>query len=387
MNSPSRYEFQRPALIVGGGAGIGLSCAEQLLLRGCPKVMVADRNPPALEDPKIDFLPCNLAADDFSFLDAARGIDTLIITAGIGRLTPFAYMSPEEIDIDFKVNTVSILKILLHYIPVMQGSAPFRTAVMVSIAGMISSPLYAIYSATKAALHRSIEAINIELEKGGSANRILEVSPGAIRGTPFHGEATDLPRLAPLTYEILDRMNARETLFIPQYDEIYRNVLARYAADAHAFGLQSYDHKMDHGRLETEPQLTIGYLSGTFDLFHVGHLNVLRCAKEMCDYLIVGVHPCGLIHKGKRAFIPQEERKAIVASVRYVDRVVDAPREDSDAQSLYHYTRLFVGSDYKGSERFKRYEDLFAGTGVKIIYFPYTAGTSSTDLRNALLKL
>ncbi len=126
--------------------------------------------------------------------------------------------------------------------------------------------------------------------------------------------------------------------------------------------------------------MTIGYLSGTFDLFHIGHLNLIRRAKEQCDYLIVAVHDSGK-WKGKETFIPFEERKEIVGACRYVDQVVDSPVEDSDAWELYHFDKLFVGSDYKGTERFNRYEEFFKDKGVEIVYFPYTQSTSSTQIR------
>lgn len=96
-------------------------------------------------------------------------------------------------------------------------------------------------------------------------------------------------------------------------------------------------------------------MSGTFDLFHVGHLNSLRRAKEQCDYLIVGVHP-NASHKGKKTFISFQERLDIIASISYVDKAVESFPEDSDAWNIYHYDKLFVGSDYKGTERFKNYE-------------------------------
>ena len=129
----------------------------------------------------------------------------------------------------------------------------------------------------------------------------------------------------------------------------------------------------------------IGYLSGTFDLFHVGHLNLLRRAKEQCDYLIVGVHESGA-WKGMETFIPFEERKRIIGGCRYVDRVVDCCEEDSDAWELYHFDLLFVGSDYYGTPRFQRYEEFFADKDVKIVYLPYTQGTSSTMIRNRILR-
>ena len=123
---------------------------------------------------------------------------------------------------------------------------------------------------------------------------------------------------------------------------------------------------------------------GVFDLFHIGHLNLLKRAKEQCDFLIVGVHESGA-WKGKETFIPFNERKAIVSACKYVDRVVDSGTEDSDDWNLYHYDKLFVGSDYKGTARFQRYEEYFGDKGVEIIYFPYTTSTSSTQIRKTIL--
>lgn len=129
--------------------------------------------------------------------------------------------------------------------------------------------------------------------------------------------------------------------------------------------------------------MVTGYLSGTFDLFHIGHLNLIRRAKEQCDYLIVAVHDSGK-WKGKETFIPFSERKEIVGACRYVDKVVDSPVEDSTAWEIYHYDKLFVGSDYKGTERFNRYEEFFRDKGVEIVYFPYTQSTSSTQIRQLI---
>ena len=134
-----------------------------------------------------------------------------------------------------------------------------------------------------------------------------------------------------------------------------------------------------------ERRVVIGYLSGTFDLFHIGHLNLIKRAKKQCDYLIVGVHDSGA-WKGKETFIPFEERKEIIAACQYVDKVVDAPEEDCDAWEIYHFDRLFVGSDYQGSERFRAYEQFFEDKHVKIIYFPYTKTTSSTQIRDAIIN-
>ena len=133
----------------------------------------------------------------------------------------------------------------------------------------------------------------------------------------------------------------------------------------------------------------IGYTTGVFDLFHVGHLNILRRAKEQCDYLIVGVTVDELVsYKGKQAWIPYEERAAIVSAIRYVDKVVpQTTMNKMEAWEQYHFNRMFVGDDWKGSDVWNNWEKEFAKLGVEIVYFPYTKQTSSTQLREALLNL
>ena len=248
---------------------------------------------------------------------------------------------------------------------------------------MMTSPSAAVYAASKAAVYRLVESLNIELEVAGSDNRILNISPASFKGSRFYGGQNQLTLLEELAGDILDRVFSRDTLYIPQYEEVFKGVLERYHSDPHEYGIYSYNYKKGSGRANNDKKAVIGYLSGTFDLFHIGHLNVLRRAKENCDYLIVGVHNSGA-WKGKETYISLEERKAIVASCKYVDKVVDSCEEDSDAWELWHYDRLFVGSDYKGTERFNRYEEFFKDKGVEIVYFPYTESTSSTQLRKAI---
>lgn len=133
----------------------------------------------------------------------------------------------------------------------------------------------------------------------------------------------------------------------------------------------------------------IGYTTGVFDLFHIGHLNVLKRAKEQCDYLIVGVTVDELVaYKGKRAFIPYEERAAIVGAIRYVDKVVPQSNMNKmDAWKQYHFDKMFVGDDWKGTDIWNHWEEEFEKVGTEIVYFPYTKQTSSSQLREALSKL
>ena len=131
------------------------------------------------------------------------------------------------------------------------------------------------------------------------------------------------------------------------------------------------------------------YKRQVFDLFHIGHLNLLRQAKEKCDHLIVGVTVDELVaYKGKHSVIPFEERIEIVRSIRYVDEAVaQTTMNKMQAWEKYHFDRMFVGDDWKNTEKWKSYEQQFQQVGVEIIYFPYTKTTSSTLINQTLLYL
>ena len=135
--------------------------------------------------------------------------------------------------------------------------------------------------------------------------------------------------------------------------------------------------------------MTVGYTSGVYDLFHIGHLNLLKNAKGLCDKLIVGVSVDELVaYKHKRAVIPFEERLEIVRSIKYVDAAI--PQEDLDKFKTWEKLRfdiLFVGDDWYGDSRWKEMEEKFKVVGVRVVYFPYTKGTSSTILNETLNKL
>lgn len=132
--------------------------------------------------------------------------------------------------------------------------------------------------------------------------------------------------------------------------------------------------------------MIIGYTAGVYDLFHVGHLNLLKNAKSMCDKLIVGVTTDDLVtYKGKHAMIPFEDRLEIVRSVKYVDAVV--PQSDMDKLTMCKKlgaSILFVGDDWYGTEKWNNYQKEFSEAGIRIVYFPYTKGVSSTLINQAL---
>lgn len=132
--------------------------------------------------------------------------------------------------------------------------------------------------------------------------------------------------------------------------------------------------------------MIIGYTTGVYDLFHIGHLNLLKNAKGMCDKLIVGVTIDELVaYKGKKSMIPFEDRIEIVRSCKYVDAAV--PQYDMDKLSACKKlgaSILFVGDDWYGSEKWIEYEKAFEEEGIKIVYFPYTRGVSSTQITKAL---
>lgn len=380
----------KKAIVIGGSNGIGLAISKKLIEKGY-YLDICDRSGPEegiLDQQYYKHHYCDLLdfnEELFYTLAQNEEVELLMITAGIGRVADFQYHHTAEIQKIMTVNAVSTLKIFRIFYDRIMARAPFYTGVMASISGWMSSPSATVYSASKAAIVRFVESVNIELEALGTENRILDVSPSSFKGSRFYGGKNDLSITSPLAEEILNKLFLRETRFIPQYDEIFKSVLDRYHADPHEYGLYSYQYKKKSGRLDNNKHVKIGYLSGTFDLFHVGHLNLLRRAKQQCDYLIVGVHGSGK-WKGKETFIPLDERKQIVGACKYVDKVVDSCSEDSDAWNLWHYDRLFVGSDYKGTERFSRYEEYFKDKGVEIIYFPYTQSTSSTQIRNVIYE-
>jgi len=134
----------------------------------------------------------------------------------------------------------------------------------------------------------------------------------------------------------------------------------------------------------------IGYTTGVFDLFHIGHLNILKRAKLECDYLIVGITTDELSQsaKNKKPVIPFQERMEIVEAIKFVDEVVPQINYDKEeAWNNLKFDKMFVGNDWEGTEKWQKIEADFVKLNVEICYFSYTSHTSSTMLRNVLDKI
>ncbi|MDO4191198.1 MAG: SDR family NAD(P)-dependent oxidoreductase [Bacteroidales bacterium] len=244
----------KEALIIGGANGIGLSIALEMACRSDVKtVHIVDKQQinNSYLHPKFKCYQCDLSNADFSFFDQFIGVvDTLFYTAGFGKLALFADLDEDYIIDSFNVNTLAAIRVIKRFFPCLTSQEKqFYCGVMVSIAGFMSSPFFSVYAATKAALKIFIESVNVELEKTGSKNRILNVSPGLLKGTSFYGEPTNLDLIKPMAQAIITELERGNDLFIPQYDAVFHDVLERYHTDFRAEGRQSYDYKIVVGRV------------------------------------------------------------------------------------------------------------------------------------------
>lgn len=133
----------------------------------------------------------------------------------------------------------------------------------------------------------------------------------------------------------------------------------------------------------------IGYTTGVFDMFHIGHLNILKRAKEQCDYLIVAVSSDDVVenYKHKTPIIPLEHRMEIVGAIKYVDKVVVQKNMDKlIAWRKYHYDILFHGDDWKNSDMYNEIEFKLNEVGAKVVFLPHTPGISTTILTEIIHK-
>ena len=131
----------------------------------------------------------------------------------------------------------------------------------------------------------------------------------------------------------------------------------------------------------------IGYTDGVYDMFHIGHLNMLKTAKDSCDFLIVGVHSDEIVesYKHRKTIINEKDRRDIIESIKYVDRaVINDTRDKIELWRKYHFDVVFIGDDWKGTERWNNFEKELKKIGVDVVYVPYTKGISTTQIRKII---
>ena len=141
--------------------------------------------------------------------------------------------------------------------------------------------------------------------------------------------------------------------------------------------------------METEKKYKVGYTDGVYDLFHIGHLNMIKTAKAYCEYLIVGVHGDDGVegYKNHVPIINENDRKRIIESVKGVDRAeINRFRDKLKLWELYHFDVIFIGDDWKGTERWNNFEKVLAEINVDVVYVPYTQGISTTDIKKRILR-
>ena len=133
----------------------------------------------------------------------------------------------------------------------------------------------------------------------------------------------------------------------------------------------------------------IGFTDGVYDMFHVGHLNMIKEAKKHCDYLIVGVHSDEIVegYKNRKTVINENDRREIIEAIQYVDKaVINTTRDKLELFKKHNFDVVFIGDDWKGTERWNNFEKILAEVGVSVEYIPYTKGISTTQIRETLAK-
>lgn len=139
-----------------------------------------------------------------------------------------------------------------------------------------------------------------------------------------------------------------------------------------------------------EKHYKVGYTDGVYDLFHVGHLNMIETARKQCEYLIVGVHSDEIVNQYKHRYpiIAEAERARIIGSIKGVDKVViNDVRDKLTLLERYHFNVVFIGDDWKGTDRWNNFEKILGERNVDVVYVPYTRGISTTDIKKRILDI
>lgn len=240
-------------VIIGGTSGIGLSLAIKLRNRfDKAKILLIGQTKPLeiCDKFKLDFLQINLSSPhyDWSFCSDSNFI---IYAAGVGRITPFDEIKENEIDSTISVNSINVIHLINSKKKELTSVNSCQISVITSVAGKIPSPLFALYAASKALVSNYILSVNIELEKKGTKNRIIEIAPGYIEGTALYGKKINLDKLTDVSVTILNEIDNKKKLIIPQNEKMYLEIIEKAHKDPIEFGKQSYDYKLSEIKKRT----------------------------------------------------------------------------------------------------------------------------------------
>jgi len=233
-------------VIIGGTSGLGLSLAIELRNRFINKniLVVGQTRPKDLCDKfNLDFLKIDFSSPHYDW-NFCSDSNFIIYSAGVGQITNFDEIEEKDINRTISINATNAIHLINSKKKELISKNNCQISIVTSIAGKIPSPLFALYAASKALVSSYISSINIELGKRETKNRIIEIAPGYIDGTAFYGQKTNIDKLIILSKKILNEIEKKKYLIIPQDEKMYLEILERANKKPFEFGNQSYDYKL-----------------------------------------------------------------------------------------------------------------------------------------------
>lgn len=234
-------------VVIGGTSGLGLSLALELRNRfKNANILVVGRTKPIdlCTEFSLDFQQIDLSTSHYDWKFCSDS-NFIIYAAGVGRITPFDEIEEKDIDSTISINATNVIHLInSKKKELISENNSCQISVVTSIAGKIPSPLFALYAASKALVSNYISSINIEIEKRKTKNCIIEIAPGYIEGTALYGKKTNLDKLTNVSKTILDEIENKKNLIIPQNEKMYLEIIEKAHKNPIEFGKQSYDYKI-----------------------------------------------------------------------------------------------------------------------------------------------
>ena len=240
-------------VVIGGTSGLGLSLALELRNRfKNANILVVGRTKPIdlCTEFSLDFQKIDLSSSHYDWKFCSDS-NFIIYAAGVGRITPFDEIEEKDIDSTISINATNVIHLINSKKKELTSVNSCQISVITSVAGKIPSPLFALYAASKALVSNYILSINIELAKKGTKNRIIEIAPGYIEGTALYGKKINLDKLTDVSVTILNEIDNKKKLIIPQNEKMYLEIIEKAHKDPIEFGKQSYDYKLSEIKKRT----------------------------------------------------------------------------------------------------------------------------------------